>query len=119
MLAIPPLSLYTRGHMKRFITPMIILATVALIINFDMIIVFMLSGFIPGINITLAPSTMIAVFIASTVLIFSLNKRQIVYARCLEFYDYITSASFKFGKKNTSAEPNEKPERPRRRYQEL
>ena len=100
--------------MKQFYAALIIIAVVAFVAWFDAAIVFLLSGFIPGINVTLPPSTMIAVMIASTILVFALRKRRIVYQACLTFYDELLG----IGKKDAPTE-DKKPARPRRRYQEL
>lgn len=100
--------------MKQFSVAVIVIAVVAFVTWFDAAIVFLLSGFIPGINVTLPPSTMIAVMIASTILVFALRGRRIVYRHCLAFYDEL----FGIGKKDAPVE-DKKPARPRRRYQEL
>ncbi len=102
--------------MKQLYVIAIIAATIAFVVCFDAIIVFLLSGFIPGINITLAPSTSIAVMVASTILIATIVLyRQAVYARCLSLYD----ALFGFKKKKSTAGTGVKLKLPKRRYQEL
>lgn len=100
--------------MKRFYALLIIIGTIAMTMWFDEIIVFLLSGFIPGINIVLSPSTMLAVMVAGAVMVAALTQYRTIYQYCLAFYDeFFTSDS------KTIKESNEKPNRPRRRYQEL
>ena len=100
--------------MKRFYTSLIILGTIAVTIWFDEIIVFLLSGFIPGINTVLAPSTMLAVMVASAIMVATLTQYRTIYQYCLAFYDEFLTTDNK-----TIKESSEKPNRPRRRYQEL
>ena len=101
-------------EMKQLYVTLIILAVIAFVIWFDAVVVFLLSGFIPGINITLSPSTMLAVMIASAVMVAVVRHRFAVYRRCLSFYDEF----FGISKKDTP--PSGKTTgRPRRRYQEL
>lgn len=116
MLAIILHASYTHVHMKVFIATTIIAATIGAVVFFDAIVVFLLSGFIPGINITLAPSTMIAVFVASALLVLTLKKRYAIYRACLAFYDELFNS-----KKKTSKAPAKSTQSklPRRRYQEL
>ena len=101
--------------MKQLYIAMSILAITAFVVWFDAIIVFFLSGFIPGINIVLAPSTMLAVMIASAVLIVALRKYRVVHQHCLDFYDEFLALD----KKDVVKKPDQKSDRPRRRYQEL
>ena len=100
--------------MKQLYIALVVLGIAACAVWFDAIIVFFLSGFIPGINIVLAPSTMLAVLIASTVLVISLRKYRVVYQYCLSFYDEFIGTDTK-----DPQETKEKSDRPRRRYQEL
>lgn len=106
-------SLYS-VEMKQLSLTLAVLITIILVVRFDVVIIFMLSGFIPGINVTLAPSTMLAVMIASVALGFALRIRQVMYQHCLSFYDEFLGPS----KKDTTP-IKAKPARPRRRYQEL
>lgn len=116
MLAIQVGSSYTQLHMKYIYVIAIVLTTIVCVICFDAIVVFLLSGFIPGINITLAPSTSIAVMIASTILVgVVVQYRQDVYRLSLSLYD----AFFGIKKKNATPAPEAKTKLPRRRYQEL
>ena len=105
--------------MKWFYGIIIAIAAITLVIHFDAVVVFMLSGFIPALDLTLPPSTMLAVFVASAILLFALSKRQAVYHYCLALYDYNVDALFGFGKKNDTPVSDNKPKLPRRRYQEL
>lgn len=107
------------GDMKKLITLAIIAATILLVVNFDAVIIFMLSGFIPGIGVTLPPSTMVAVFVASTLMMPALRRRRAVYQRCLDYYDSATDQLFGLGKKSDKPAVDDKPKLPRRRYQEL
>ena len=103
--------------MKHLYAIAIVIGTIAFLLFFDTIVVFLLSGFIPGINITLAPSTSIAVMIASTILIAAIVQfRHAVYMQCLAFYD-----AFLFKKKTSSnsVPKKEKAKLPKRRYQQL
>ena len=100
--------------MKQLYAAILILSVIVCTVWFDAIIVFLLSGFVPGINIVLAPSTMLAVMIASTVLVISLRKYRVVYQYCLSFYDEFIRTDTK-----DPQETKEKSDRPRRRYQEL
>lgn len=106
-------SLYS-VEMKQLYAAILILSVIVCTVWFDAIIVFLLSGFVPGINIVLAPSTMLAVMIASTVLVISLRKYRVVYQYCLSFYDEFIGTDTK-----DPQETKEKSDRPRRRYQEL
>lgn len=83
---------------------------------FDPIVLFLLSGSLPFFNITLPPSTMLAVLVASTILVFALRRRHFVYRNCLELYD-----EFFIGKKkkSTPVDDDTKSKLPRRRYQQL
>jgi hypothetical protein len=101
--------------MKQLYIALAVLGIAACAVWFDAIIVFFLSGFIPGINIVLAPSTMLAVMIASAVLIVALRKYRVVYGHCLDFYDEFLALD----KKDVVKESEQKSDRPRRRYQEL
>ena len=94
----------------------IVIAAIISVIFFDQIVVFLLSGFIPGLSITIPATTMLAVMVAGATLIVTLRYRHIVYQHCLTLYDAI----FEPKKKNNSApESSTKPKLPRRRYQEL
>lgn len=101
--------------MKKLYVSTITLAILFGVIFFDQIIVFLLSGFIPGIDLTIPATTMLSVMIASTILILALRRRHVVYYNCLELYDEL------FGKKKESDTPatDNKSKLPRRRYQEL
>lgn len=114
VLAIVSSAFYNYNLMKQFYAAIIVLLTILAIVRFDAIIIFMLSGFIPGINVTLAPSTMLAVMIANVALVIALKKRLLVYQYCLDFYDEFLSTS-----KKDSQPIKPKQSRPRRRYQEL
>ena len=102
--------------MKYLYTTAIIAATIASVLFFDAIVIFLLSGFVPGINVTLPPSTSFAVMVAGTSLIVSIVKYgESVFKECLSIYD-----TFIF-KKSTPHATNKKKKiaLPRRRYQEL
>ena len=82
---------------------------------FDDIIVFLLSGTIPALNVTIPATTMLAIMIASIVLIIALKSRRAIYQNCLEMYDELFDS-----KKKLSAPHQEQVQTlPRRRYQEL
>lgn len=100
--------------MKQLYVAIIILGTTAFVVWFDAIVVFLLSGFVPGVNIVLAPSTMLAVMIASAVMVLVLRKYRIVYQYCLAMYDAYVQSDTK-----DTLETKESSDRPRRRYQEL
>ena len=108
------LTVYSSAHMKRLYSMIVITAAIIAVVYFDAMIVFLLSGFIPGINITLAPSTMIAVMVASSLLIVAASSRQTVYRYCLAIYD-----TFNVNDKTTTPQITEKPKLSRQRYQEL
>ena len=99
--------------MKQIIALGVIVALLTSAAWFDAIIIFLLSGYIPVINITLEPSTMLATMIASVILGFSLRRRKIVYSHCTELYDRLIS-TLEARQKTT-----DRPSLPRRRYQEL
>lgn len=101
--------------MKRSAVIAIITAVILSVVFFDQILIFLLSGSIPGLDVTLPPTTMLAVMVASTILVFALRRRHIVYQRCLTLYDEL----FGIKKKNKAAATGTKSALPRRRYQEL
>ncbi|GEM_PF-6382624 len=96
-----------------------ILATVIAItvgvIFFDQLIVFLLSGLIPGSNFTVPATTMLAIMTASVVLIYALRYRQIIYQNSLVLHDDI----FRAKQNNKPSESLAKPTLPHRRYQGL
>lgn len=79
----------------------------------DAIIIFLLSGFIPVLGITLSPSTTPAIMIACVILGFSLKRRRTVFDHCTELYDRIEAS---VEKRQKAAN---RPSLPKRRYQEL
>lgn len=79
----------------------------------DAIIIFLLSGFIPVLGVTLGPTTMLAVMVASVILGFSLKRRRVVFNHCTELYDRIEVL---IEKRQKAAS---RPSLPKRRYQEL
>ncbi len=97
--------------MKHFLGFTILALTILVALNFDLVVVFLLSGFIPGVNVSLAPSTMIAVMLASALTLLALRRRHAVYQACLSLYDAF------WGKKSPATKP--RPSLPKRRYQEL
>lgn len=116
MLANLLLYLYTSTTMKKSLTLTIIMLIILSIMFFDQILVFLLSGLIPGTNFSIPPTTMLAVMVASAILIPTLRYRHEIYKSSLDLYDAF------FGiKKKKDNEPSgdTQPELPRRRYQEL
>lgn len=102
--------------MKRLYAALIIISFLVVITHFDSFVMFLLAGAIPGSRISLSPSTMLAIMVASTMMLPLIRRRRIVYKKCLQFYD----AFFGLKKKPTpEAEVDDKPKLPRRRYQEL
>lgn len=99
--------------MKQIIAFGVIVALLTSPVWFDAIIIFLLSGFVPVIGITLEPSTMLAVMIASVALGLSLKRRKVVFDRCTELYDRIEISIEK--RQKVASRPN----LPKRRYQEL
>ena len=108
--------LYTSTTMKKLLTLTIIILVVLGIVFFDQILVFLLSGLIPGTNFSIPPTTMLAVMVASAIFIPTLRYHHEVYKNSLGLYD-----AFFDVKKKESDEPSSgaQPELPRRRYQEL
>lgn len=116
MLANIPLYLYTSTTMKKLLTLTIIALVVLGIVFFDQILVFLLSGLIPGTNFSIPPTTMLAVMVASAILVPALRYRHEIYENSLDLYDAF------FGikkKKDDTPSGDTQPELPRRRYQEL
>lgn len=101
--------------MKKAVIIGSILAATLTVAHFDALVIFLLSGFIPGINVTLTPSKMLAVIAASTLLVAALRHRHAVYQHSLELYDEYIAPS---PEKMTPRESIDA-KRPRRRYQEL
>lgn len=91
MLAIRSPRAYSDIDMKHLSTLLAILFLTTLIARFDAVVIFLLSGFIPGLNVTLPPSTMLAVMVASGILLLALKKWPQVYGRCLTLYDQIVT----------------------------
>jgi hypothetical protein len=85
-------------------------------IFFDQVIVFLLSGFIPGTNFSISATTMLAVIISSSILMLTLKYRCAVYQNCLKFYDNLVVRK---NEKDDMPEIDTKAKLPRRRYQEL
>lgn len=103
--------------MKYLYVIAIIFATIAMVVFFDAIVIFLLSGFIPGINITLPPTTSIAVMIASTITVAAAAQyRTAVYAKCLALYD---AFFFKKKKSSNTTKKKKSSDLPKRRYQSL
>ena len=115
MLAILVSNFYTHHYMRYLYIITVILGVCVFAVYFDAMIVFLLSGFIPGINVTLPPSTMIAVMIASAALLFALLFRKNVFNYCLGLYDQL----FDTQKEPATSTLAKKTSLPRRRYQEL
>lgn len=93
----------------------IILTLICLFIlaHFDGFIVFLLSGFIPALDIRLSSSTMLAVMVAGIIMIPALGMRRRVYVKSLALFDAL------FGRKKESTEKPSKTRLPRRRYGQL
>jgi hypothetical protein len=93
----------------------IILALICLFVltHFDGCIIFLLSGFIPALDIQLPPSTMLAVMVAGVIMIPVLRMRHHLYAKLLSLFDSL------FGRKKESTEKPSKARLPRRRYGQL
>lgn len=117
MLALGPSATYTKSYsMKQlYVIGTIVLALIVLS-RFDTIVVFLLSGFIPVIGISVAPSTMLAIMTASIILTLTLVRyRRRVYARMLAFYDQ----HFASHDNTTATKVTTKTRLPRRRYGEI
>lgn len=102
--------------MKKTLTISSITLVVLGIVFFDQILVFLLSGLVPGTNFSIPPTTMLAVMVASTIVIPSLKYRHEVYKNSLYLYDTF------FGikkKKDDVSSGDTTSKRPRRRFQEL
>lgn len=112
MIAVLPILETT---MNMFAAIIITLAIIASILFFDHVIVFLLSGSLPFINVTLPATTMLAIMIASTVTVIALRRRHAVYQNCLELYDEF----FRLKKRKDDTPTSQAPKLPRRRYQEL
>lgn len=113
MLAIYNMFFYNSNTMKMS-TPLIIIAIILGLIFFEPLVFFLLSGTIPALNLTIPATTMLAVIVASAILIFSLRFRHIVYKACLETYDHIVAEKTK-----SPSYTNKSSSLPHRRYQEL
>ena len=112
VLAFHAREVYTSNTMKYYY---IILALICLFVltHFDGFIVFLLSGFIPALDIRLSPSTMLAVMVAAVIMIPALRIRRIVFAASLSLFDSL------FGRKKESSEKPSKSRLPKRRYGQL
>lgn len=97
--------------MRQFYGLSILVVAILVISQFDVIIIFLLSGFIPGANITLAPSTMLAIMTAIVLMIPLLKRRRTIYRLILELYDATTDKGH--------AESNQKSQLPRRRFEQV
>lgn len=93
----------------------IILALICLFLltHFDGFIVFLLSGFIPALDIRLSSSTMLAVMVAGIIMIPTLSMRRRVYMKSLALFDAL------FGRKKEVEDKPTKARLPRRRYGQL
>ncbi len=90
-----------------------VLICLFLLTHFDVFVVFLLSGFIPALDITLSASTMLAVMVASIIMLPALRTRRHVYVKSLALFDAL------FGRKKESTEKPSKAPLPRRRYGQL
>lgn len=113
MLALRHETIYSiKYSMKQLYVILVIMLTVLAVINFENIVIFFLSGSIPGVHFSVSPSMSIATMIASALTVGLFLKRTAIYTLCLKSYDHL------FG--TTDAQVTASPaQRPRRRYQEL
>ena len=98
--------------MKQLYVILVIMLTLLAVINFENIVIFILSGSIPGVHFSISPSMSMATMIASTLTVGLFLKRNVIYTLCLKSYDHL------FGATGAKAIPSSV-QRPRRRYQEL
>lgn len=104
MLAITRYPSYTEV-MKRFVIIGCILVTFLIIFS-DPLLIFLLSGSLPIVNVTLPPTTMLAVIVASIPLVAALRRRVAVYHRCLKLYDELFNTTKKSSTKNPVSSSN-------------
>lgn len=67
-----------------------IIVLVGLFFSFDALMVFLLSGSLPIVDVTLPATTMMAIIPASLTLGLALKRRRTVYRHCLSIYDAVS-----------------------------
>lgn len=92
---------------------------IVLLFNFDALVVFFLSGLIPGTNLVIPPATMIAAMIGSALIIPFRHYRTHLYRLGLSLYDYAVAvaSTHEADLAPSTAQPTHS--LPKRRYREL
>lgn len=97
--------------MKKMSTILIVAIALVALINFDSIVVFILAGAIPAINLVIPATTMLSLMIASMIMIPFVRRRRHVVNYGVALYDRIVASR--------KAAHHHEVRLPKRRYQEL
>lgn len=102
--------------MKQVYGLILIAGVVVLIVNFDALMIFLLSGRLPGTDITIQPSTIFAIIAASCIATFVFRHRT---RELLQLSDTIYTRLLAYLGKKKTVTPAPSSKLPRRRFSKL